>query len=269
MRSNLSRRVAAPLVSEDSEPAAVEAKAAVRLAVLPGTARSAQKTPGAHRDGVPDYMLDVYDWCYVRPERARLLDRNLVVKVLLFLQDGRLMRAVLDEIAPGMRVWMVAHVYGDLVGRMAGRTGAHGAFDLTDVTPVQAEHARAKLAGFSWASVHRTDAAQFGGEAASYDLICSFMLMHEIPEQKKRELVANMLAKLSPQGKIIFVDYHRPAWWQPVRWILKLVNHYLEPYAHALWTRELSDYADDAAAFRWKKTLFFGGVYQLVEVSRR
>ena len=51
------------------------------------------------------------------------LDRNIVVRILLFLNDQRLMRAYLNEITPGMKVWQVAHVYGDLVKRVAQKVG--------------------------------------------------------------------------------------------------------------------------------------------------
>ena len=56
-------------------------------------------------EGVPDYMVDVYDWAYVNPTKARLLDRNIVVKTLLFGNDQRMMRAYLNEVEPGMSVW--------------------------------------------------------------------------------------------------------------------------------------------------------------------
>lgn len=45
-------------------------------------------------DGVPAYMTDVPDWAYVDPSWVRALDRNWVVRVLLFLNDQRLMRAL-------------------------------------------------------------------------------------------------------------------------------------------------------------------------------
>ena len=53
-------------------------------------------------DGVPAYMTEVYDWAYVDPKWVRALDHNWVVRVLLFLNDQRLMRAYLNEIKPGM-----------------------------------------------------------------------------------------------------------------------------------------------------------------------
>jgi len=47
-------------------------------------------------DRVPKYMTEVYDWAYVNPAWERQLDRNIVVKTLLFCQDQRLIRAYLN-----------------------------------------------------------------------------------------------------------------------------------------------------------------------------
>ena len=221
-------------------------------------------------EGVPAYMTEVYDWAYVDPKCVNFLDRDLVVKVLLFLNDQRLMQAYLDEVKEGMRVWQVAHVYGDLVSRVARKVGPAGAFHLTDVTPAQLEHATRKLAGMDWARVIRCDAAVFPGVGpVDYDLICSFFLLHEVPEEKKREIVDNILARLPIGGKAVFVDYHNPAKWQPVRYILKLVNRYLEPFANAIWENEIRHYAKDADKFVWRKKTFFGGVYQCVVVEHK
>ncbi len=220
-------------------------------------------------DGVPDYMTEVYDWAYVNPRQVRLLDRNIVVRILLFLNDQRLMRAYLNEITPGMRVWQVAHVYGDLVKRVAQKVGATGLFHLTDITPAQIEHGTRKLADMKWAKVIRSDAATYVAGADDYDLICSFFLLHEVPEEKKYAIVNNMLKKLPKGGKAVFVDYHNPAKWQPVRYILLVVNHLLEPFAKALCDNEISHYAENAEQFVWEKKTFFAGVYQCVVVRHK
>jgi ubiquinone/menaquinone biosynthesis C-methylase UbiE len=224
--------------------------------------------PDPYYDGVPDYMVDVYDWAYVDPKWARALDHNWVVRVLLFFNDRRLMRAYLDEIRQGMRVWQVAHVYGDLVKRVAQKIGREGVFHLTDITPVQIEHATQKLAGMDWARVIRSDAAHFSVEE-NYDLICSFFLLHEVPEDKKHEIVNHMLMKLPKGSKAVFVDYYNPAWWQPIRYILKIVNHYLEPFAETMWKNEIQHYASQADQFVWRKKTFFGGVYQCTVVEHK
>jgi ubiquinone/menaquinone biosynthesis C-methylase UbiE len=221
-------------------------------------------------DGVPEYMIDVYDWAYVDPKWVRALDHNWVVRILLFLNDQRLMRAYLNEISEGARVWQVAHVYGDLVARAAKKVGPQGAFHLTDITPAQIERATRKLAGMNWTKVIRADAASYAAtEQEPYDLICSFFLLHEVPEEKKHEIVNHMLAKLPKGSKAVFVDYDNPAWWQPIRYILKVVNHYLEPFAEAMWKNPIQHYASQADQFTWRKTSFFGGVYQCVIVERK
>lgn len=211
---------------------------------------------------LPAYMSEVYDWAYVNPRYVRWLDRNIVVRVLLFANDQRLMRAYLNEIRPGSRVWQVAHVYGDLVKRAADKVGDKGLFQLTDVTAIQIEHAEKKLADRPWARVAHCDAAQWFGHL--YDLVCSFFLLHEVPEEKKREVVDRMLASVEQDGKIVFVDYHRPALWQPIGWILRFVNAKLEPFAKSTWQHEIRDYASQPERFSWKKRTFFGGVYQIV-----
>lgn len=236
---------------------------------MPDSTLTATSNTDFYYEGVPDYMTEVYDWAYVNPARVRLLDRNIVVRTLLFANDQRLMRAYLKEIEPGMRVWQIAHVYGDLVRRAADKTGPEGTFHLTDITPIQVEHGKKKLAGLPWAKVIRHDAATFAGEGGHYDLICSFFLLHEVPDDKKRQILDHLLAMLPKGGKLLLVDYHRPAWWQPIRWILKIVNAWLEPFANAVWKHQLADFASHPERFNWNKRTIFGGVYQIVSVQHK
>lgn len=214
---------------------------------------------------VPEYMTEVYDWAYVDPRWVRQLDRNLVVKTLLFGNDQRLMRAYLACIKPGMKVWQVAHVYGDLVRRAAQACGAQGQFHLTDITPIQVAHGQRKTADLPWARVFRADAGLFDGPAR-YDLICSFFLLHEVPDERKHQIVDNMLRQMPEGGEVLFVDYHRPAWWQPIGYLLRVVNRLLEPFAKALWQHEIADFASHPEQYVWDKRTIFGGVYQIVRV---
>jgi ubiquinone/menaquinone biosynthesis C-methylase UbiE len=230
---------------------------------------SSSSTQEEHRAGpVPAYMHEVYDWAYVNPRLVELLDRNIVVKTLLFLNDRRMMRAYLERIKPGMRVWQVAHVYGDLVKLAAERCGPQGHFQLTDVTPIQVAHGTRKVRHMPWASVVRSDAGTFRVPGTP-DLVCSFFLLHEVPDNWKRAIVDNMLSQVPEGGEALFVDYHRPARWQPVRYILKVVNRLLEPFAEALWNHEISHFASEPERFTWEKRTIFGGVYQIVSVRHK
>lgn len=234
---------------------------------MPDNSCTTTADPDFYYQGVPDYMTDVYDWAYVDPAWVRKLDHNIVVKTLLFCQDQRLMRAYLNEVEPGMRVWQIAHVYGDLVKRVAAKAGPEGAFHLTDITPIQIEHGKKKLADFPQAKVIRHDAASFAGEDGAYDVICSFFLLHEVPDDKKHQILNHLLGMLPAHGKLVLVDYHRPAWWQPIRWVLKVVNAWLEPFAEAIWHQELRAFCQHPENFSWQKRTIFGGVYQIVIVT--
>lgn len=94
-------------------------------------------------------------------------------------------------------------------------------------------------------------------------------MLHEVPDEKKYEIVDHMLNSLPKGSKAVFVDYHNPAKWQPIRYILNVVNHYLEPFANALWKNEISSYASKADRFTWRKKTFFGGVHQCVVVEHK
>ncbi|MEC5384887.1 rhodoquinone biosynthesis methyltransferase RquA [Uliginosibacterium sp. H3] len=223
------------------------------------------KTTKTSKPPLPAYMTEVYDWAYVNPRWVRWLDRNIVVKTLLFGNDQRLIRAYLSRIQPGMRVWQLAHVYGDLVRRAAECVGPAGEFTLTDVTPIQIAHGHAKLRNMDWAHTHHADAGLYRVDK-DYDLICSFFLLHEVPDDCKHRIIDNMLNQLPENGEALFIDYHRPALWQPIRYILSWVNHALEPFANALWKREISSFASHPERFTWRKQTIFGGVYQIVSV---
>jgi ubiquinone/menaquinone biosynthesis C-methylase UbiE len=209
-----------------------------------------------------------YRRIYADPRWAARLDCNLVVRALLLGQAGRLTRAYLNEIAPGARVWQAAHVYGNQVAQVARRIGPEGFFMLTDIMPVQAEHARKKLAPYAWARVECCDAARFAGPA-DFDVAGSFFLLHEVPDEKKRQIVDNLLARVAAGGKAVFIDYHRPAAWHPARPIFKIVNAALEPFAHALWQNPIRHYAARADDFAWTQRTFFGGLYQCAVARRK
>ena len=224
--------------------------------------------PRARYSDLPPYLIDVYAWAYIDPAHVAWLDRDLTVRILLFGQDHRLQRAYLDEIPADSRLWQVAHVYGNLVARVADKVGRGGRFLLTDVAPVQVAHGIVKLSGRPWAEVQVHDAAVWRCQA-EFDRVGSFFLLHEVPDAEKRAIVERMLAALAPGGKALFVDYHRPAWWQPVGWLLRAVNAALEPFAHALWRHEIWQFAPHPERFTWRKRTFFGGIYQLVVAERR
>ena len=127
---------------------------------------------------------------------------------------------------------------------------------------------RKKLAEYANARVICGDAA--APPDGLYDLVISFFLLHEVPEDYKARIVDAALARLAPGGKVVFIDYAKPVGWHPMRPIMVKVFDWLEPFARALWSRDIYSYAGrQPAGIVWRKTTYFGGLYQKVVAERR
>lgn len=215
---------------------------------------------------LPDYLVDTYTWAYLKPSSLLFLDNTFVVTAILWGNLNRLIRVNCAELKPGQRVLQAASVYGRYSSDLADTVGPSGRLDVIDVAPLQVAHCRRKLAGFPQARVRVADAAKPGG--GTYDAVCCFFLLHEIPDDHKSKVVDALLSAVPPGGKVIFTDYHRTKSWHPLRWPMHMVFSLLEPFAFGLIEREIRDFATDQDDFHWRKTTFFGGLYQKVVAER-
>jgi SAM-dependent methyltransferase len=229
--------------------------------VAPKTSRSTP-TPA-----IPDYLEKTYAWAYLNPRNVRLLDRPVVVSTILWGNFGRLLRALLQELEPGQTVLQPACVYGNFSVNVAAFLGPQGRLDVFDVAPIQVERCRHKLAGFPQATVRLSDAVDLGGR--SYDAVCCFFLLHELPDRVKRLVVDALLTSVAPGGKAVFVDYHLPHPAHPLKPLTGLIFDLLEPFAKGLWRQEIESCATQGERFTWTKQTYFGGLFQKVVATRR
>ena len=216
---------------------------------------------------IPDYLAQTYAWAYLHPRSARLLDRELIVNAILWGNYRRLVRAACAQFRPGEHVLQAASVYGSQTLQLADHLGPAGRLTVIDVSRLQVERLRAKLATRANASVRLGDATAPGPE--SYDGVCCFFLLHEMPDGYKRRAVDALLARLKPGGRAVFVDYAGPHWFHPLRGLMWLVNRWLEPYAASLWRNSIPSFAEQAELFDWTERRLFLGLYQVVVARRR
>lgn len=217
--------------------------------------------------GVPAYLNETYAWAYIWPAAVRLLDRPLIVSAILWGTYRRLLHAVLSELRPGQRVYQPACVYGDFSLQVVRTLGPSGHLQVADIVPIQVENSRRKLSAAGNTSVHLHDACQRLN--TTYDVVCCFFLLHEMPPAYKRRTVDALLDAVEPGGKVVFVDYHRPHWAHPLKWIVSLVFEVLEPFAKELWFNEITSYGSRPEDFVWSKRTYFGSLYQKVVAERR
>jgi SAM-dependent methyltransferase len=218
------------------------------------------------RAAIPSYLSTTYAWAYLNRRNAYLLDREAVVAAILLGNHRRLRRALISEIAPGQSVLQAAHVYGRLIPEIARRIGPGGRLDVIDIVPLQAALCRRKLRGFTQARVRVGDAAQTGRPI--YDIVSCFFLLHEIPDVHKRAVIDALLARVAPGGKAVFVDYHGPVAWHPLRGLMLRMLDRLEPFAESLWHHEVQDFATNPRDFRWQNLTIFGGLYHKTMACR-
>lgn len=217
---------------------------------------------------IPDYLRDVYTWAYLTPLAIKIFDRQVAVQTILWGNAQRLINAVLAELTPGDRVFQPAAVYGSLSAQVAERIGPLGQLDVRDIAPIQVALTRRKLAGYPQAHVTWGDAA--APAPGQYDVVNCFFLLHEVPDAVKAQVVPAMLRLARPGGKVVFVDYHRPHGWHPLKPLMTKIFDWLEPFAHTMWRREIADFAGESAAdWTWSKRTRFGGLYQVVVAAQR
>ena len=143
--------------------------------------REAHATPERWRLPVPHYLTEVYTWAYVAPYVRRVFDHQWVVAQILWYQDKKLMRNVLDEIAPGDRVYMPASVYGEFCIDMAQKA-APGPVTISDISTIQLYGLRKKRRAFNLKNLFIRRANAADPIKGPYDVALSFLLLHEVPE---------------------------------------------------------------------------------------
>jgi ubiquinone/menaquinone biosynthesis C-methylase UbiE len=242
------------------------------LPISPELSWAAREIIGSHSNAsVPDYLNAHYWWAYIHPRAVKLFERQWLINLILWGNYARLRDAALAEIGeslPGTTL-QVACVYGDLTNCLSQRaTTGGGSIDIVDVLPIQLKNLRNKLPAEAPARLLAMDSMDLKLPDASYDRALVFFLLHEQPREWRERTLSEVVRVLKPGGKVIIVDYARPRWWHPLRYLFPILLAKLEPFALDLWQSEITNWLPSSCATKTHKRLFFGGLYQLV-VSRR
>jgi ubiquinone/menaquinone biosynthesis C-methylase UbiE len=219
---------------------------------------------------VPRYLAQTYWWAYVHPNAVRLFERQWLVNLILWGNFGRLRDAALDALGSRIegRTVQIACVYGNLTDRLRARLTTRGSLDVVDILRVQLDNLARKLPGDPRVGLIQGDSAALDIDSGAYDQALLFFLLHEQPEDVRKRTVAEALRVLKPGGKLVIVDYHRPKHSHPLYWPMVAILKTLEPFALDLWQHEIADWFPAGAVAAHEKRTSFGGLYQLLTVTR-
>ena len=218
---------------------------------------------------IPQYLHDTYWWAYVHPRAVRFFERQWLVNLILWGNFAKLRDAALDALGeelPG-RTLQVACVYGDFTPRAAMRLAPGASLDVVDVLPIQLANLRRKLPGNSAVRLVRRDASSLGFADAAYDRGVLFFLLHEMPLDVRRRTLAEAMRVVKPGGRVVIVDYHRPAWWHPLRPLMRFILRRFEPFAMDLWAHPVRNWLPETREGSISKRTFWGGLYQRLVIT--
>ncbi|GAB4398928.1 MAG: rhodoquinone biosynthesis methyltransferase RquA [Rhodoferax sp.] len=238
---------------------------------------SAEETPG-HSSGavltapsVPEYLEKTYWWAYTHPNAVKVFERQWLVNLILWGNFKRLRDLALDDIGQSIdgRVLQVACVYGDFTQQIVRRLAPGGHLNVIDIAPVQIANLHNKLPNRQQVNISQQDATALRFGDGSHDVTILFFLLHEMPQDVRRKTLAEAIRVTRPGGKIVLVDYHKPRWSSPFRYIMMPILSTLEPFAMDLWHQELSAWLPkDYTPQSYEKRTFFGDLYQKIVLIR-
>lgn len=216
-------------------------------------------------DAIPGYLQQTYWWAYVHPRAVRFFERQWLVNLILWGNFDRLRNAALDALGRriGGRTLQIACVYGNFTATLVGRLVPGASLDVVDVLPIQLQNLRTKLPASSPVTLHQCDSMALNFRDGTYDQAVLFFLLHEQPANVRSRTLGEALRVVKPGGKLVVVDYHRPGWWHPLRYLFEPVLRALEPYAMDLWNHEMTRWLPEGfPADHIQKRNYYGGLYQ-------
>jgi ubiquinone/menaquinone biosynthesis C-methylase UbiE len=227
---------------------------------------------GAIRVPIPRYLEQVYWWAYVHPRAVHAFEREWLVNAILFGNYGRLRDSALAELGEtiGGKTLQIACVYGDLTPRLHRRLAPDARLDVVDVLPIQLRNLAAKLPSDDpRVLLMHGDSSALVCADGTYDRVLLFFLLHEQPAIVRRSTLAEAMRAVKPGGKVVIVDYHRPARWHPLGPLVRVIFRRLEPYAIDLWRDEVEAFLPPGAKpTTVAKQTYFGGLYQKLVLTR-
>ena len=220
---------------------------------------------------IPAYLEDLYWWAYLRAGSIWLFEREWLVNLILFGNMRRLTDAVLHETdcPPGESVLQVACVYGEFSNRLAAHLRRSGSqLHILDIAAIQLRNAGEKLAHHQHVRLHHQDSSRLNFPTGHFTQTVVFFLLHEQPPDVRRKTMAEAIRVTRPGGKVVFIDYHRPSRLNPLRYLMRPVLRWLEPFALDLWDTELPDYLPPGIEpNRTRQDFYCGGLYQKMAID--
>lgn len=215
---------------------------------------------------IPPYVHEIYGKIYENEKLCRYLDDERIANIMLWGCQNKLVSDLVNEICTNSKVLQIGCTFGRQIEAVAEKIGAYGKYKIIDVCPQQIERCKSK-------SIYQSIDFQLHDGSRSltekFDTVICYMLLHELPPFTKAKVINAALNSVEEGGKVIFIDYHQPSYWNLLRFILKPFNRLLQPFAESMWKYSIENYAKDKEYFSWRKKTYAGKMYQKMVAIRQ
>ncbi len=209
-----------------------------------------------------------YSRFYNSEKWSALFDNDYFLVPLTLGACLRLPEALISDIPMTASVLQFGATFGPQIEKTAYKISSFGKYVLVDNNLKQLKRCERKYQYlFPQLSFLKADATRFKSEE-KFDRVICYNLLHELPPLSKVRVIDNAMKLLKPKGKAIFIDYHNPSKWNPLRYFIRMFNRLYQPFAEKLWERPIDLYATEKVGFSWRKSTFYGGMYQKTVVTK-
>jgi len=221
---------------------------------------------------IPWYLERYYWWAYVRPWSIWTFEREWLVNLILWGWYRPLRDAALEALGPSLpgRTLQISCCYGTFTPRLSERVADGGGYlDVLDVSPAQLRNLHQKLPAGAKVQIMHRNADDLRLPDASYDRVILFFLPHEQPRDVRAKTFAEAHRVLKPGGQILIVEFDKPKWWHPLKYLWLPFLAFLEPFAPDIWNHNMKDWLPkEWGSYAIQKKTFFGGFYQRLLIER-
>lgn len=223
----------------------------------------------AEKDLLPAYSAFLYGDIYNNLERSISMDTKFSANLRTFFQYNTLVSSLLKNIKKNQTVLQMGLVFGNEIDSVAQAIGSYGQYDIIDINSLQISRNQEKYGNIYPAmKIIQQDAATFKS-TTKYDVVICFLLLQELPPVTKGKVINNALEALKDGGCAVFVDYHKPVFWHPLRYFVRMYNRLKHPFVEKLWDKEIDTFAKNKTEYSWLKSVFFGGMFQKVVATKK
>lgn len=213
----------------------------------------------------PSYIKNIYSWLYLKPFIYNIFDNSIILNILTLGYHHILTEELKKEITPHSKILQLGITMGSQIEKTCQALGAFGTYSIVDILPHQLENCQEKHLEQRINFIHADASKTIKSE---YDTIICYMLLHELPPVTRSKLLKKAISALKPGGKIIFIDYHNPSSFNPLKYFIRAINRLYQPFAEALWKNSIKGMTPNAELCKWSQQTYFGGVYQKVVATK-